>query len=279
MRSSRFFLALLVFGLHSTVFALPPSHWSAQQKPTFLSPFSVKSSNHDGFIAVPPAADQSIDCALKSFAAQFASYLQPALWTHSSNWTSEVVQALQLPSLCGVSSSAIAPPPMRRPSTVPGHATAPPACDWTRYVDGLHGAPTNNGTLDSPWSDVSYAVRQSRTRPTTLTRACIYVRGGPDRPAHYFGDHHEHMGAQYESQLGAIALTASDSNLTISAYQDESVVFSGGVALDVQWSVHAKTEAGTIMKAKLPDGLAVDWDHFNELSGTGDRHCTAAELR
>ena len=230
------------------------------------SPFtSFSPPTRDGFVSVPPAADASVDCALKAFAAQFAAYLQPAGWPHASNWTSEVVAALQLPSLCGQSEGDVAPPPFTRPSTIPARATAPPACDWTRFVDGLYGQQSNNGTQAHPWKDVSYAVSQSRTRPTTLTRACIYVRGGSEYPPHYFGDHQEQFGRAYESQRGAIALTASDSNLTIAAYQGEQVTFSGGVALDLSWSVHAKTEAGTIMKARLPDGVAVDWDHFNEL--------------
>ena len=206
-----------------------------------------------------------MDCALKTFAAQFAGYLQPAAWPHATNWTSATVQALQLPSLCSVSDSDIAPPPFRRPSTIPVRALAPPACDWTRYVDGVNGSPSNDGSLASPWKDVVYALSQSRTRPTTLTRACIYVRGGPTQPPHWFGDHQEQMGRMFESQLGAIALTAADSNLTISAYQGEEVVFSGGVPLDVQWSVHQKTAAGTIMKATIPDSVAVNWDNFNEL--------------
>ena len=132
-------------------------------------------------------------------------------------------------------------------------------------MDNVNGSPANNGSRAAPWSDVSYAVSQSRLRPTTLIRACIVVRGGPDHPPHWFGDHHEHIGDRYESQLGAIALTASDSNLTIQAYESEQVVFSGGVPLELHWSVHQQTAAGTVMKASIPAGVAVDWDHFNEL--------------
>ena len=224
------------------------------------------SPNHDGFISDPsPPIPHSIDCALKAFAAQYAGYLQPLAWPHSANWSTQVVAAMALPTLCNTVERDIPPPPMRRQSTIPARAVATPACDWVRYVDGLKGSQANNGSLAHPWADVTYALAQSRTRRTTLTRACIYVRGGPGHPPHWFGDHHEHMGRAFESQLGAIALTAADSNLTIAAYQGEEVVFSGGVPLDLQWSVHEKMAAGTVMKARIPDSVAVDWDNFNEL--------------
>ena len=168
---------------------------------------------------------------------------------------------MTLPTLCNFTGDDIPAPPFHRPSTLPPSVAAPPACDWTRYVDGAKGNNSNPGSLTSPWEEIVYAVGQSRLRSTTAVRACIYIRGG----FHNFGDHHEQMGGTFESQMGALALTPHDSNLTLSAYMGEEVVFSGGVQLDLQWSTYRTTPVGTIMQAKLPASMVVDWDHFNEL--------------
>ncbi len=60
------------------------------------------------------------------------------------------------------------------------------------------------------------------------------MRGG----TYYLG-----ANATTSSQIGAIALTANDSNLVIENYPGEIVVLSGGAQLKLQWSVHAKTTA------------------------------------
>ena len=219
-------------------------------------------------VAAQAAVDPKVDCPLKAFAAEFAAYLQPTVWPHASNWTEETVAAMELPTLCKLSVDDIAAPPFHRPSTVPPSRAASSPCAWTRYVDGAKGKNTNAGSLDAPWQEIVYALAQSRTRGATTARACIIIRGG----LHYFGDHQEQMGGAFESQLGAMALTPHDSNLTIAAYEGETVVFSGGVALTgLQWSAWKSTAAGTIMRAPLPANVVADWDHFNELFIDGAR--------
>ena len=129
-------------------------------------------------------------------------------------------------------------------------------------MDGVKGDNTNPGTLASPWKEIIYAVAQSRGRPAGTT-ACIYMRAGQ----HWFGDHRENFGLPYESQIGSLSLTAIDSYLTLSSYNGEEVVFSGGVDLSssLQWSQYKTVPAGTIMQAKLPASVDVAWEHFNEL--------------
>ena len=200
-------------------------------------------------VAASAAVPAAIDCPLKRFAAQFAAYVQPEAWPHASNWTEEAVSAMSLPSLCGINAQSVPAPPFRRPSTLPASATAPFACDWTRYVDVAKGDNSNDGSLAHPWGHMAFAVPQSRTRQNPLQRACIFLRGG----YYPFGDHHEQRGRASESQLGALALTATDSNLTIAAYNHEEVVFSAGVILTgLQWSVYRETPAGRIMQAHIP---------------------------
>ena len=211
-------------------------------------------------LAAPPV---SVDCPLKRFAAEFASYLQPQTWPHSSNWTEEVVAAMGLPSLCNATADDVRPPPFRRPSTLPLSAAASPACDWTRHVDGVRGNNDGPGSLDAPWKSIDYALGQSRLRAHSSVRACVWLKAGAP---YYLGQHRQAMGSSsFESQTGALALTSLDSNLTLSAYLGEQVTLSAGVRLDLQWSTYRTTRAGTIMQAKLPAGLALDWDHFNEL--------------
>jgi hypothetical protein len=181
---------------------------------------------------LPLKVDPAIDCPLKRFAAQFSAYMQPGAWPHASNWTEELVTAMNLTTLCKHTAKDIPPPPFRRPSTLPRSASASPACDWTRYVDSREGENSNDGSLASPWKDPMYALAQSRTRINIHVRVCVFLRAG-----YYFvGDHQQKMGRPYESQLGALALT---SNLTLSAYSNEAVFVSGATELTgLSWSVY-----------------------------------------
>ena len=256
-------LALLSLLVAVTFATDAQSHRHARSSPRLI-PASPPLSASGRELGVNRLASADVDCPLKVYAAQFASYLQPQRHPHVGNWTEATVEALQLPSLCKLRAADIPPPPFIRPSTVP--PAAPRSCSWLRYVDGTNGNDSNPGTLESPWRDVARAVGQSRTRPPR-TSACIYVRAG----VHWFGDHKENYGLRYESQTGALSLTAADSGLTLSAYENERVVFSAGLPLTgLQWTTHAKTAAGTIMKAQLPDSVDASWDHFNELYVDGN---------
>jgi hypothetical protein len=95
---------------------------------------------------------------------------------------------------------------------------------------------------------------------------CLTIRGG----TYYLGTN----ATTTSSQIGAIALTANDSNLVIENYQDEIVILSGGTLLQLQWSVHAKTATGgVIMTAQIPS--FVNLDQFNELYIDGRRAIVA----
>ncbi|CAF4270903.1 unnamed protein product, partial [Rotaria magnacalcarata] len=105
-----------------------------------------------------------------------------------------------------------------------------------------------DGTFDRPKKTIQAAL--SLTRVLRVTHGnektlCITIRVG----TYYLGAN----ATTTSSQIGAIALTANDSNLVIENYQDERVVLSGGTLLQLQWSIHTKTAAGsTIMKAQIP---------------------------
>ena len=65
-----------------------------------------------------------------------------------------------------------------------------------------------------------------------------------------------------------IELGVRDSYITISAYNSEEVVFSGGVDLSsLSWSVYE----GNVLVAPLPDGVRISVDALNELYVNGRR--------
>ena len=206
------------------------------------------------------AVDPAIDCPLKTFAASFAAYLQPQQRPNVGNWTIETVEAMRLAAICKLTVADIPPPPFIRSPTVPPQR--PSNCQFLAYVDAVSGDDSNPGTLEQPWKDVQTAVARSRGRPPE-TSACIYLRRG----SYFWGGHKERYGSQFESQVGGLSLNAVDSGLTLSAYEGEEVIFSAGVSLTslLQWSLYKTTPAGPIMQAKVPAGVDVAWEHFNEL--------------
>ena len=278
MRSSRVTAALVVLScvalqlllLACPLSALPSSARHERVKPPSLS-FSNPSPITQSVTSIPPtrtplgvnaAVDPAIDCPLKTFAASFASYLQPQGHPVIGNWTEEVVEALRLPRICNITVDDVPPPPFLRPPTLP--PLTPSACQFKAYVDHINGDDSNPGTLERPWKEAKNAVSRSRARLPPDSSACIFLRAG----SYFWGDHTERFGSRYESQVGSLSLLAVDSGLTLAAYNGEEVIFSGGVNITgtLKWTVYKQTPKGPIMMAKLPAStLSLDWNNFNEL--------------
>ena len=213
-----------------------------------------------------PNIPLSIDCPLRAFTIEMAGYIAPAPW--KANWTATSQSALQM-NQCNTTSPLNYEPSV----TAKPFQTAPPmakgACQHTVYVHDSKGNDFFHGTFEQPMKTIQGALtrtRQLRDVHGSESTLCMTIRGG----TYYLGTN----ATTWSSQIGAIALTSNDSNLVIENYQDEVVILSGGVLLQLQWSVHAKTaDGGTIMKAQVP--ASVNLDQFNELYIDGRRAIVA----
>ena len=142
------------------------------------------------------------------------------------------------------------------------------------FVDAAQGRGGAVGSVDSPLSSfhdalaLSRAVpRPPRRSPSSLAAApnsvCITLRSG----TYYFGYNATASSVASDSRVGAIHLTPADSGLTIRAYPNETVTFSGGIPLNLTWSKYS----GQAYSAPLPPLPAFDRWHFNELYVDGVR--------
>ena len=196
------------------------------------------------------------DCALRAFAIEMAAYIAPA--SLKTNWTTLSESAFQM-NQCNITSHIAYEPP----SSAKPLKTAPKleniTCHQTIFVSDSEGSDSFNGTFEKPVKTIQFALSLTRTLRAandSHQTLCITIRGG----TYYLGIN----ATTTSSQIGALALTSTDSNLVIENYESERVVLSGGTLLHLQWSVYAKTMAGdTIMKAQVPP--YVNLDHFNEL--------------
>jgi hypothetical protein len=207
-----------------------------------------------------------IDCALRAFTIEMAAYLAPA--ASKANWTALTRSALQMNRCNGTSNTDYEPSTSAKPfETTPEMQKR--TCQHTIFVHDRKGNDLFDGTFENPMKTIQGALSRTRRLRTVHARddtICMTIRGG----TYYLGTN----ATTSSSQIGAIALTSNDSNLVIENYPGEVVVLSGGTLLKLQWSVHAKTEAGgTIMKAQVPD--YVNLDEFNELYIDGKRAIVA----
>ena len=215
-------------------------------------------------------SDQDIpleyDCALRAFTIEMAAYIAPA--PLKANWTTLSQNAFQM-SQCNTSVSAS----YQKSSSAKPFSTAPEpirrACHHTVFVHSSKGNDLFDGTFRKPMRTIHGALSLTRTLRTIYHRdkvLCITIRGG----TYYLGTN----ATTSSSQIGALSLTTNDSNIVIENYQNERVVLSGGILLDLQWSVYTKTlNGGTIMKAQVPSN--VNLDQFNELYIDGSRAIVA----
>ena len=201
------------------------------------------------------------DCALRAFTIEMATYIAPSFWKNS--WTALSKSAFQM-NECNKTKIRTS----RLFDTTNSFQTADKVrkstCHRTVYVHSRTGHDLFDGTLQRPVKTIQAAL--SLTRALRIVHGnhhtlCIVIRGG----TYYLGTN----ATTPSSNVGVIALTSRDSNLVIENHQDERVILSGGTLLQLQWSIHAKTAAGTIMKARIPPNVMLD--HFNELYIDGKR--------
>ena len=203
------------------------------------------------------------DCALRSFAIEMAGYIAPT-WA-KTNWTQFSQSALQM-HLCNNSYDQTF-------DTTKSFKTAPKlskgTCQRSIFVHDEHGNDLFDGTFEKPMKTISAALSLVRSLRTSHGSEsiflCITIRGG----TYYLGSN----ATTFSSQIGAIALTSNDSNLIIENYEDEQVILSGGTLLQLDWSIYAKTDVGTIYQARIPD--SVHLESFNELYIDGQRAIVA----
>ncbi|CAF1092306.1 unnamed protein product, partial [Adineta ricciae] len=205
-----------------------------------------------------PVVNVTNDCALRSFTIEMAGYIAPSFW--KEKWIKLSKDAFQMDE-CNTTTAmhdtdrSFRMIPERRKSN----------CQYQIFVHGSLGHDSFNGTIDKPLKTILAAIAMSRSLRRLYSRdslLCIVIREG----IYYLG-----MSATTtSSQIGAIALTVNDDNLVIENYQDERVVLSGGIPLDLHWSAYRTLgNNGTIMQAQIPSDVRLDL--FNELYIDGKR--------
>ena len=191
-----------------------------------------------------------------------AAYIAPS--SSKSNWTALSESAFQM-NQCDKNFSAMYRQKKSTKAFKTATETRKGACHHTVFVHDLIGNDIFDGTFERPMKTIQGALFHTRTLRAMHGNnqiLCITIREG----TYYLGTN----ATTTSSQIGAIALTADDSNLVIENYQDDRVILSGGTLLQLQWSVHTKTSSGgTIMKAQVP--TSVNLDQFNELYIDGKR--------
>ena len=153
---------------------------------------------------------EEFDCAWRPLAYEWAPVLQP--WLNDTQ-KRELYDALLLGTKC---KHHQVQPPAASPAAAAPKAAEPKGT--TLYVSASHGSDKASGTLAHPLATLGHAVlaaRKVKGAATVLLRAGTY-----------------HLAETIE-------LGAADSGLTISSYQDERVIVSGGVPLTgLEWKPH-----------------------------------------
>ena len=171
--------------------------------------------------ARPEQADEAFDCSWRRLAAEYAPLLQPRF--KQMSYAKQLHDALQLEGLCGEpfvpdskSVTAAAEPPLPQQQPPSPQQAAP-----TFYVSPS-GDDDAAGTLSAPFRTIAAAleaVRRARRAQTADALASIVLRAGTYNLA------------------APIELFAADSFLSISSYETEQAVLSGGALLsDLAWT-------------------------------------------
>jgi hypothetical protein len=167
----------------------------------------------------PPHVDDTVfDCAWRHYALQHAVEIQP--WLTSSQ-LQQINDSLAFSTACtGVNYTPLdLPPPSSRKKhlPVPAPGLQPSACTGVCiFVDPVKGSDANSGTQASPLRTISAAV--NATRSSESLSPTIILRNGT-----YFIN-------------ATITLTPADSGLTITAFDGETPVISGGIPVVASWS-------------------------------------------
>ena len=174
----------------------------------------------------PDASPPDFDCSWRKLAYAYAPHLQAV----SPVKAKELHDALELSVLCGETFQPPVPLPKQASSLVSNTVFVSP-----------NGSDTAAGTLAAPFKTLAGAllhVRAARAGP-----ASIVLRGG----TYYLDSGNLERG---------IVLGPADSHMTISAYNNEPAVLSGGVELSgLKWAEseteHIHVTALTAAQAKL----------------------------
>ena len=162
----------------------------------------------------PSNADPKLDCAIKELAWEYARKLQPQRGSFSS-----VYDALQLQN-CNATRREEKAWAGRSFST--GYAkTKAASADLEVYADSANGDDSNPGTIDRPVKTIQRAVELSRGVPPG-THKVIYLRAG----TFFLPD--------------TIKLVEADSFLTLTSYNGEVAVVSGGKRYTFSWKQFRK---------------------------------------
>ena len=174
---------------------------------------------------------QEFDCHWRHLAMDWAPKLQP--WLNATQQRM-LFDSLELATLCGKEFIPTATTANTRPPQ--------PVNGLTIYVDPTSGSDSDPGTRAQPLASISAAVAASRRRTQVDDPATIILR----------------KGTYYLNQT--IELDARDSHLTITAYEDEEAIVSGGVLLaGLKWEqvavgsdVHVASLAGRALPRGVP---------------------------
>ncbi|CAF4219129.1 unnamed protein product, partial [Adineta steineri] len=200
------------------------------------------------------------------FTIEMAGYIAPSFW--KSKWTALSESAFQMDECNETKYPTYQSSNVHKPFKT-AQETKKQICYHTVYVHNGMGHDLYNGTFEKPMKTIPAALTFTRTLRAVYGNdltLCIIIREG----IYYLGA----TSTTTSSELGAIALTSDDNNLVIENYQNERVVLSGGILLQLKWSVHAKTvNNNVIMKAQIPSDVKLD--QFNELYIDGKRAIVA----
>ena len=285
-----------MLGYHALLAALLCLHLTSPvvSVPRPIAPLSSRPSS------IESAEDITADCYLRSFAVEFATWLQP--YQPATNWTAAVNSAFEMDTLCTAQEYEATDGQQQPTSTATSasttsdtatayaalRATAPPipkrhratldarqllaGCQSAVYVDGINGNDTQPGTFQQPVQSIAVGLQLTRRdraeSNAELISVCLVLR----KATYYLGSVRAATpywtSSNLSSRVGAIALTPADSGLTITAFpgEENDVILSAGTLLDeLRWGLYRHTPLGDILQAPLPAGLDLHFHASNEL--------------
>jgi hypothetical protein len=186
-----------------------------------------------GEVGAQPGPDLEVECAMRSVAYDM-SQRHPAARRHAST----IHASLQMDQCPGAAAAApvVSAPDEPAPCADGRHWSscsrpAQPAGGKTFWVDCANGDDTHAGTKAAPFATVTAAQTASRAAGAGTQ---VFLRAGT---------------CYLKSTL---LLTAADSGVHWSSFDNEAVVLSGGASLSgIKWSQYKNK----IMVADLPDGV------------------------
>lgn len=159
--------------------------------------------------AKPPNADPKLDCAVKGLALEYAKKLQPTRGSFASAY-----DALQLQNCNATWREAKVQ--MERSFSTSYTKTKAVFADVEVFADSSKGDDNNPGTIDRPVKTIQRAVELSRGSPPGAYKV-IYLRAG----TFFLAD--------------TIKLVEADSFLTLTSYNGERAIVSGGKLYTFSW--------------------------------------------